>query len=97
MWDEARDDSAVGTEQQDGVECDEEGGEDTGDDRLFSDANVGAKTGEEEEEGRNDGGGEGRAAVVLFLKNAGEDEGEGCDADAGKLVDRQRRITGSLN
>lgn len=43
--------------------------------------------GEGEEESGDQGGGQGRAAVRLFLNDGGKDQGEGNDGNACELID----------
>jgi hypothetical protein len=86
LGDEACDEDAVGAEEQDGVEGDEERREDASDDGLPGDAHIGANGGEEEVESRDQGGGEGAATNVFLLEDAGEDDGERGNADARELV-----------
>lgn len=84
---EVGDKGAVGAEEHNGVHGDEDGGEDAGDDGVGGYALVGAVGGEREEKGRDERGGQGGAAVVLFLNDSGEDECEGYDGYTGELVD----------
>lgn len=83
---------AIGAEEQDRVQGDEEGGEHAGNDGFTCDADIGADGGEEQKQGCDEGGGEGRAAVVFLLEDAGEDQGERSDADAGELVNGKRGV-----
>jgi hypothetical protein len=93
---EPGDDGAICAEKQNGIEGDKNRGEDTGDDGFFGYADVGTQAGEEEEQRGDDRRRKGGATMVFFLKNAGEDEGEGNDANASKLVDRKGRVAAAL-
>lgn len=75
MRNEASNECAVGSEEEDRVQSHEDGGEDAGHDRLPCDADVGPNRGEEEVQGCDERGGEGAAVDVLLLQKAGEDDG----------------------
>lgn len=83
------DHGTVRAEKEDGVEGDEARREDTGDDRLPGHTDIRAVRGEEEVEGRNEGGRESTASNVFFLQNTSKDDCEWSYADASKLVGRK--------